>query len=202
MERMPSSSCSQVWSSAWAPGVPRARARTAAIPMKFARIVVTSRVGSIDLVVVLFALPAIEVRVDDVADVPHAAGEGRGIVLAAAARIEGVLRVGTTRPRPIHPAVRRPVRSDDAVRSDALLDPPHERTERVEARRACAAAAMKHSRDHEEAVEIVDTGFRVAVLLVEIARDRAMELDREHWDEPGIGPPVIHDDFVARCRIR
>jgi len=61
---------------------------------------------------------------------------------------------------------------------------------------------MKHSRDHEEAVEIVDTGFRVAVLLVEIARDRAVELDREHWDEPGIGPPVIHDDFVARCRIR
>src|SRR2546427_8309394 len=179
MERMPSSSFCSKSSSPRALAAAAAIARTAASPTKFARLTVDLLRSSwhlARLIVVLLAFPAIEVRVHRVADVAHATDEARGIVDAAAARVDGFLRIGAKRPRPIHDSVGQ-VRSDDALWRDSLFDPFHERAERVEARRASAAGAMEHSGDHEEPVEIIDPRSGAAVLLLEIARDRIVELD-------------------------
>src|SRR6185437_2030923 len=134
------------------------------------------------------------------------AAEARGLARVAGADIGAALRIGAERPLELD-ALRRDVvevmRGDDLVGRDALLHPALERLQHVviavddlpvgravaEGVDAGAAAAMRHARHHEDAIEVMD----VAHLLLDapIVVEAVLRRDR------GVGPAGILDDLAA-----
>src|SRR6185312_3222498 len=161
----------------------------------------------VTMAVVVILVGGLRPAVARVAVVPVLdAAKARGQAGIAGADIGAALGIGAERALELH-ALRRDVvdemRGDDLVGCDTLLHPALERLQHVvigvndgtvdravaERIDAGAAAAMRHARHHEDAIEVVD----VAHLLLDapVVVEAVLRRDR------GIGPAGILDHLAA-----
>src|SRR5229473_1464823 len=134
--------------------------------------------------------------------------EVRSIVRAAAARIDGNLRVDAQRARAVDNSARA-VRCDNPLWRLAFLDPVLERSQHVESIRTRTPGAVLHARHHEQPEEFVRPLERVLAIIVAMRYEvhHALEVvDRVKRRDVRVAEAVVHDQLraapVKRAQVR